>query len=185
MPADADKVLVIDASIAGAAGQEEATYPTSKNCRTLLRSVLKSSHKIVMTPEIQREWNAHQKSYALEWRSTMNAKKRLVPLHVPEDAELRASIAALEGQRVGAVVLLEAECRIMLKDCHLLEAALETSNIILALDDRARLHLRVAASVVKKIRSIVWVNPDKAEEGAIAWLEEGAEPEKHRQLGFE
>lgn len=73
----------------------------------------------------------------------------------------------------------------MLKDCHLLEAALKTNNTILALDDRARLHLSIAASVIKKIRPIVWVNPDKAEEDALAWLEGGAEPEKHRQLGFQ
>ena len=50
----ADKVskrLVIDASVARAAGGEDATYPISVSCRDFLKAVLDLSHRVVMTPD--------------------------------------------------------------------------------------------------------------------------------------
>jgi hypothetical protein len=49
----------------------------------------------------------------------------------------------------------------------------------------ARELFAVASGRVGELRSIVWVNPEKTEEKSIAWLENGAEAEKERLLGFE
>ena len=63
----ADKVskrLVIDASVARAAGGEDATFPISVYCRDFLQAVLDISHRVVMTPDIRDEWNKHQSKSA-------------------------------------------------------------------------------------------------------------------------
>ncbi len=73
----------------------------------------------------------------------------------------------------------------MLKDFHLLEAALVTDRTVIALDEIVRALFGTACQTMGQIKSVVWVNPDKAEEQPLVWLEEGAEPEPHRQLGFQ
>ena len=72
----------------------------------------------------------------------------------------------------------------MLKDFHLVEAALVTDHTVIALDEIVRALFGTACQTIGQMRTIIWVNPDKPEEQAIAWLEAGAAPERHRQLGF-
>ena len=71
----------------------------------------------------------------------------------------------------------------MWKDCHLLEAAIATDNIIISLDEKARNPFDKAAKSIKELQEIMWVNPDKPEENTLIWLENGAAKEKQRQLG--
>jgi hypothetical protein len=161
---DVSKRLIIDASIAGAAGKErpegiaqaETTLLTRKNCRDVLSAV-----RVAMV-----------RAGRLELNASCHSEK------------LRDAIMGVAGQKIGKIKITQEVCHIMLKDCHLLEAALATDNTIIALDEKARKPLKTTAQVLEKIQSIVWVNPDKPEEEAIAWLEAGAEPDKHRQLGF-
>lgn len=128
MPAKISRRLVIDVSIAYASGGEEATFPTSKNCRDFLIAVRALGHRAVMTFAITAE---------------------------------------------------------MLKDFHLVEAALATDQTVTSLDDIVRNLFASTSRTAGELRSIVWVNPDKTQEQAIAWLENGAKPEKKRILGFQ
>ena len=57
MPQKKKRLLVIDASVARAAGGAEATAQVSRECRDFLSTVLTVCHQIVMTPEISEEWN--------------------------------------------------------------------------------------------------------------------------------
>jgi len=70
-------LLVIDASVARAAGTENATSPTAQACCAFLKAVLEICHRMVMTPEIKKEWDKHESRFAKKWRSTMIAKKKL------------------------------------------------------------------------------------------------------------
>ena len=70
------RVLVIDASIAKAAG-EISMHPTSRNCREFLQAVLKLCHRMAMTEAIQAEWNKHQTRFARGWRTSMVARRKL------------------------------------------------------------------------------------------------------------
>lgn len=185
MATDVGKALVIDASIARAAGPEDATAPTSKQCRDLLVAVLESIHRLTMTPEIQQEWNKHQGRFAIGWRVAMDRKNKIQEIPSPGNADLRDKVTSLIGQKIGKTRVTQEICSIMLKDCVLLEAALQSGKSILSLDEKVRFHFSVATENIGEIREIVWVNPDKAEENAIAWLEAGANPEEHRQLGFQ
>src|SRR5205809_1828599 len=128
MPKKASAELVVDASVACAAGETE--HLVSRACREFLQEVLKICHKIVMTKEIRQEWNDHQSKFALRWRSVMTGKKKVVDVGSAEKPELRRAIDSLEleGNKRGAI----------LKDIHLVEAALATGQSIVSKDDNAR-----------------------------------------------
>ena len=173
------KRLVIDASVARAAGGDDATYPTSVHCRDFLQAVLENSHRVVMTRDIREEWDKHQSKPTRRWLRLMVAKKKLVPLpDMPANNELWDvcdRLAETDRQRQD-----------MFKDLRLLEAALVADKIVISLDDNtARRFFRRAAQELEAIADIVWVNPNNVEEEQpIAWLENGAEPDKERCLGF-
>ena len=52
------KRLVIDADVLHSAGGEEATHSTAKRCRDFLKAVLTICHRVVRTPDIDKEWKA-------------------------------------------------------------------------------------------------------------------------------
>jgi len=64
------------------------------------------------------------------------------------------------------------------------EAALAADLIVVSLDETVRGLLKGVSAQVTEVRPVTWANPDKEDEGCIAWLEGGAEVEGHRQLGY-
>jgi hypothetical protein len=168
------RVLVIDASIARAAG-ELSMHPTSRSCREFLRAVLQHRHRMAMTEAIQAEWNKHQSRFARGWRTSMVARKRIELVEVAPHLTLEKRIA-----RAVADTFLAA---IIDKDRRLIEAALVTEKRVTSLDDHVRKHLQDHLSELPEVRSICWVNPSTPEEEAVAWLEAGAPAERSRMLG--
>lgn len=71
----------------------------------------------------------------------------------------------------------------ILKDAHLIEAAIATDSIVISLDETARRLFVEATKTVDALRGIVWVNPENSDEGSIVWLEKGAKVENKRRLG--
>jgi hypothetical protein len=176
VPSKASRDLVVDASVARSAGGEEATYPTSKNCRDCLKAILALPHRVVMSQPITDEWNKHKSAFARTWLVSMTARKRILRVEPEQLTELR--------QRVQEITDSQKERDAMLKDFHLIEAALATDHTVIALDEIVRALFSMACQTMGQMKSVVWANPDKPEEQPFAWLEGGAEPEKHRQLGF-
>lgn len=176
VPSKAACDLVVDASVARSSGGEEATYPTSKNCRDCLKAILALPHRVVMSPPITDEWNKHKSAFARGWLVSMTARKRVLRVEPEQLTELR--------QRVQEITDSQKERDAMLKDFHLIEAALVTDQTVITLDEIVRALFGTACQTMGQMKSVVWVNPDKPEEQPLAWLEAGAEPEKHRQLGF-
>lgn len=167
--------LVIDASVARAAGPHGAIHPTAKRSRDFLLGVLDVCHRAVFSPQLTTEWNEHQSAFASQWRRSMFARKKIQPLEDPEDPELRQRIeraAADGGQR-------EA----MLKDIHLVETALASGMRVAALDETVRSCFRSASASVPRLRQLCWINPDNPSEGAVAWLQAGAPVDDFRTLG--
>jgi hypothetical protein len=167
--------LVIDASIAMAAG-ETSMHPTSRNCREFLQSVLSICHSMVLTRPIQGEWNKHQSGFARKWRASMMARKKIEIVETSHDLSLQKRIAGREPDSAISAILE--------KDRHLIEAAIATDERIASLDDRVRSHLRERARIVRKVASICWVNPEKPNERAVSWLEQGAPADNSRKLGY-
>lgn len=129
-----------------------------------------------MSPAITDEWNKHKSAFARTWLVSMTARKRVVRVEPEQLEELRQKLQEITDS------LKEREA--MLKDFHLIEAALVTDRTVIALDETVRALFGTACQTMGQMKSIVWVNPDKLEEATITWLEAGAEPETHRQLGF-
>ena len=167
--------MVIDASVARSSGGEDAVFPTSKNCRDFLKAVLEICHHVVLTPEIREEWYKHKSNFARRWLVSMFARKKAELIDSSEDRMLRSKIdQASQNEKARAA---------MLKDVHLLEAALVTDEIVVALDETVRALFIEAAVSVGEIRNIVWINPDRADEEPLPWLEGGAKSDKERRLG--
>jgi len=169
--------LVVNASIARAAGGDGAIFPTSRNCRDFLYEIFHLGHVIIMTAEILIEWKKHGSPYSLKWLYWMTKKNKRIILANVENNELRQRIiesAPNEGSR-----------NAMIKDIILIEAAMVSDNTIASLDEAARKRYKKISIEVTEIGQIIWVNPDKEEEEPIIWLREGATPEEDRKLGYQ
>ncbi|MEG4988102.1 hypothetical protein QUB08_20345 [Microcoleus sp. BR0-C5] len=176
----ADKVskrLVIDACVARAAGGEDATDLTSVNCRNFLKAVLDISHRVVMTPDIKDEWNKHQSKSASIWLRRMVEKNKLCICDIAVDDDLWCQVeATAESQR---------KRDMMAKDWRLVEAAIATDITVISLDNKVRKCFANAALQVDELKDIIWVNPAEIGEKTLDWLQNGAEPEIERSLGFQ
>ncbi|AZG84293.1 hypothetical protein N032_00580 [Pseudomonas syringae pv. pisi str. PP1] len=136
--------FVIDADIARSSGLTE--HPVSSGSRKLLEAVAAGGHKAAMCPTLRKEWREHRSKFATRWMASMVAKKRIIfvtptntmKIHIEENVED------------------SKEKEVALKDCHLLDAALESDKIIASNDDRARAVFCKIALNNGEIRTISW-----------------------------
>ncbi len=170
------KRLVVNASVARAAGGKGATASVSVNCTEFLETFQEESpHHVVMTPELSEEWNKHQSNFSARWLKSMIARKRFVYVNPPQNSTLSDKIEITANR--------ERNIEALRKDFRLLQAALATDQTVISLDETVRGLFKRASQSVSEIRGIIWVNPDRtAEEQPITWLQNGAPPEAHRQL---
>lgn len=166
------KRLVIDACVARAAGEKD--HPVSEASRLFLLQVSTVCHRIVMTAEIEREWDNHQSKFALKWLSMMQSRRKVIRPRSARNAGLRRKI----GRSVGG----QNERRTMLKDIHLIEAALVTDRTIASNEMACFALFRSVAGSVKEIRRIVVVNPVEQKDEAQEWLAGGAKTVRAWQL---
>lgn len=166
--------LIIDASIARASSGEHAVHPTSMRCRDCLMEISNHGHRMVMTPELRAEWDRHQSNFALQWRTSMQRRGRVVSVEATLEEGLRG--------RIEATAETEQQCEAIVKDLHLVAAARLPDRTILSLDEIMRRLLHRASRQVRELRPIVWANPDREEEMVPAWIRAGARSEPQRRL---
>lgn len=164
--------LVIDADVARSAG--ESIHPISSACRRFLGTMLEVRHHVVMTDTIRKEWRHHRSGFSRKWLTQMYGGRLVKRIEVDKDETLR--------ERIGAALLWDQR-EAAEKDAHLIEAAIATDRLVTSRDEKARRLFGSASVAVGQLRQIVWVNPTKADERPIEWLENGARAEAHRQLG--
>jgi hypothetical protein len=123
---------------------------------------------------IKAEWDRQQSAFALQWRLSMF---NLGKLREVKDEVLEALREAISAHSADANVVA-----IMLKDAHLIEAALVTDMRIAARDAAARGHFRRLAATLDLLHPLMWVDPVYEDEQVIAWIEQGAPPERSRRL---
>ena len=170
------RVLVIDASIARAAG-DVSMHPSSRDCREFLQAVLRICHRVAMTGPIREEWNKHQSRFARGWRTSMVARKKMEFVTVDPHLTLE--------KRIERAVVDAHLAAIIDKARRLIEAALVTEERVISLDDHVRRHLQDHVAQLPGVRSICWVNPSMSDEQAVDRLDEGAPAERFRTLGFQ
>lgn len=169
------KCLVIDTDIASSAGGEHAQDTRSKQCRDVLMAVRNTGHAVVVTEMISDEWRRHQSSFTRTWLRSMYAKRKVCQLDISANEELRGKIEQ--------VIAEEKKRNAMLKDVHLVEAALEADKTVISMDQTVRLYFQEGAPKVVVFKQIIWVNPSKEDERCLEWLQNGAERERERMLG--
>jgi predicted ABC-class ATPase len=168
------KSIVIDASVARAAG-ETSQFPVSKQSREFLEAVLKSNHKIVLNKQLFQEWEKHESKYALRIRVALASKGRIVFKKNTENDSLR--------QLIQNSTVDKSRIKPMIKDIHLIEAALLTDRIVISNDNKVRNHFNSVSDKVHYLKLIIWINPTIMEEEAVKWLLDGALEEESRKIG--
>jgi hypothetical protein len=165
---------VIDASIAGAAGNRDAN--PSRPCTAALNAVFDTLHRLAMSGTLLEEWKHHQSRFARGWLRSMYARRLVDELDIVDDVTFRGRI-----EHAASDVDIAA---ILLKDAHLIELALASEERILSLDDTARRHFHQAAQEIRELRRLCWANPAVADEQTVEWLLAGAHADRHRKLGY-
>ncbi len=164
-------VLVIDASVARAAGGPEATATRSIACRDCLIEVRENGLLLTMSPAIKAEWKNHWSNYSRRWFFWMMGSRRVVKVRGVPNSDLILAISnlALERERDAAE-----------DDSHLVAAALESDYRIMSLDERARaLFVTVSASMATLVL-IHWVNAE--DRGVLDWLRDRCPERRAFQL---
>ena len=164
--------LVIDADVLQSAGESE--HPISSTCRKYLEAVLLIGHHAVMSEAINEEWGRHRSRYSLKWLTRMYGKKQVNRNEIEPDEDLRERIDMAATPKQKATIT---------RDVHLIEAAVATDRLISSRDETARRAFKIASNGIKEIGEIVWVNPTRACEKPIEWLQDGAKAESRRCLG--
>jgi hypothetical protein len=176
------RCVVIDADVFLAAGGENAVYPKSVHCRDLLVAVLKICHRVIAPQTIRDEWDRkHDEKmrkasrFGTDWRKQMLSKKKLdVCNPAPLNQTLRDHIAGL--------TLKQSDERILMKDIHLVEAALVADKIIFSCDEECRRLFALASRRIGVLRTLIWINPDSDAEECKEWLKRGAPYDKRKTL---
>ena len=108
------KILVIDTDIVSAAS-EKGIHPISGQCRDFLKEIRKAGHYILLTGDLNAEWDRHISSFAKDWFTKMRQKGKVRRVRQrTQDDDLR--------QKVFAVIHKNALLNVK-KDMHLIEAA--------------------------------------------------------------
>ncbi len=145
--------VVIDASVARAAGS--SSDPTASACREILQEILDVCHRVVFSQEIKAEWRRHESRFFLQWRTAMVGKKKQV---VVSSLPTESVIDQIEANAGGS-----AARKAMIKDAHLVAAAVAADRIIITRDEDARRRFESLAASCKEL-GLVWLNPCNPEE---------------------
>ena len=169
------KSFVIDTDVLRRSGNEKATFPAAKNCRDFLNTVQLLTYYVVISPELNREWNKHASTFARRWRVAMEKQDRVCYIKPAQDKKIESKV--LETSRS------KKQEESMKKDLHLINAALATDQTVISCEQKIRKLFARATKQVKEIRKVIWVNPERTvDEKPIEWLQNGAPAETHRQL---
>ena len=72
--------LVIDASLAQSIRSASLVAPRAVLCRDILLAILDHKHVMVLTKEIDIEWDAHVTKFTRKWRVTMKSRRQMLYL---------------------------------------------------------------------------------------------------------
>jgi len=141
------RLLVVDASVAGASG--ETDHPTSKSCRDALLDIREICHCIIMTPAILDEWKRHERPFARKWLRSMFARRKVRNVH---HFAFKLTVTDIN-------CLNDKEKESLQKDAHLFESAFEGDGIIISRDDEAARIWDKCHKHLKVPKVIKWISP--------------------------
>ena len=122
--------LVIDATLAQSIRSASLVAPRAVLCRDILLAILDHKHVMVLTKEIDIEWDAHVTKFTRKWRVTMKSRRQMLYLRKTVDASLREEIRKKPNDT--------GKIKVMLKDVILIEAAQNADYMIISFDKKAK-----------------------------------------------
>lgn len=141
------KDVVIDADIARSAGTTE--HPVSKNSRTVLHVIIKSDMSIVFCPILLEEWKKHRSKFAALWLSSMIARKKFLLISPKSVVSVDIESSDIDEDRK----------TIARKDAHVVDIAINSSNLILSNDTAARNVFCSLALQTTSLSQLNWIIP--------------------------
>jgi hypothetical protein len=179
--ATTSRLLVVDASVARAAGGEDATDPVPAHARDVLKAILVICHRICLTPALQEEWKRHQSRFARRWLTQMYAARKVVICEPPPCRDVLADIRSDRSITRSDVAAAE-------KDMHLIEAAVVMGRTVLSWDNKVAAVIRKVcgggAATRRLIGDVLWINPIAERDALHAWLSGVGSARPYWQLGF-
>ena len=172
MPTARAMRLVIDASVARAAGGDEAVHPLSTNCREFLKIVLRKHYLAVTCSELRTEWIKHASRFFSTWLVAMEQRGKLHRIVLDDSIDLHRKIEECDQS-------LNSR-KAMLKDIHLIKAAIQTDRAVVSGDQTAHTLFAIATKEIEEVRSIVWI--DAHDEYVIRCAQGGALRLRERTL---
>jgi len=167
------KRFIVDSDVVASA--TEKLEKRAITCRKLLLTLYSTLHEVLLTPGIKKEWEARYPGFAQSWAAKMAQKGLLIEVKNDPVSGLAEEIRALD--------IIPEIAAIMLKDCHLLEAALTAGKAVFSQDDSAYAHFYDASSKIERLQTIMWANPERVADECEAWLRPGARREQKRCIG--
>jgi hypothetical protein len=165
--------IVVDTDVASSAST--TSFPRSVACRAVLETILTVCHRVVLTPQQHEEWKKHRSRFTQSWLRSMAARGKYCVLPQEPNTGLADRIDALRDDGTNDRVE-------MLKDVHLLEAALETDWLVVSMDDKMYNRLNQHAPVIGLTQELAWMNPEAPDSACCKWLEKGALLKEARRL---
>ena len=164
---------MIDTDVLVTAAGEDSLDPRSVECMEFLRQILRICHSVVVSEELEKEWDCHKSRASERWRAEMEDSKKVLRPTVEMDRMLRRAIKKMAGSFRVTTSLA--------KDAHLVEAARQTDKLVASADNRARNGFSQCKSAIPWLGDVVWVNP-ATDEDLVDWLEQGATSDSWRKL---
>jgi hypothetical protein len=161
-----------DASCWGRFAAIPQTGPLPRFLKTLL---VVEEICLVRTPEVYTEWTRHWSKFARSWYVSMEARKRV----------LRPTVTAVHQRTCKSIedwAPSEPARLAILKDMHLLLAAISADQRIASLDETLRSILAASCADLPHLCNLLWLNPERPEERAEDWIRRGAPFEDARTL---
>jgi len=145
MKAKPSRLLVVDTSVARAAG--ETDHPTSSACRQLLLDILVICHRVAACDEMRAEWRRNASRFTRKWMRSMAARKK--PLR-----SIATDAVPLQLERFE-----DAHREAIEKDLFLLEIAIAADGIVVTLDTSLRRALDTTEEGRRLSKRLVWIDP--------------------------
>lgn len=154
--------VVVDASVARAAGGAGAAHSAACACRDALEALRLAGLRVAFSPPLHDEWRRHKSAFARKWLASMYARRRVSKMTPAPFEPLRAACASLEERKLQ---------RAIEKDAHLVDAAFAADRRVLSSDAEVQRALQMLAEQVVDLQHMLWGDP--ATDGCVACVRAG------------
>jgi hypothetical protein len=142
------KNLVIDTNILRACGQSQSEH--SQKCRELLEFVREKNHSAAVNIQMQKEYLKHASKFGRTWLTKMQSSTRLVLISNEKYQWLLQEILNHSDKSLHKRIK---------KDFFLIELAMQSDQIIFAMDEAVRQDFCACSKYVNSLRKVSWINP--------------------------